>query len=87
MQPKMLDPDPYQMKTGPKHWFLLIAKDSVVDEHRFDADPDPTYHFDDYPDPDPDSTLSFTTVENLIFCTSLKSKKSKPKKYAPALKS
>ncbi len=56
-----------------KHWVLLIAKDSVVDGHRFDADPDPTYHFDAYPDPDPYSTLSYTTVENLIFCTSWKS--------------
>jgi hypothetical protein len=25
---------------------------SVVDRHRTDADPDPTFHFDAYPDPD-----------------------------------
>jgi hypothetical protein len=30
-----------------------------------DADPDPTFHFDTYPDPDP--TQSFTLVGNQIF--------------------
>jgi hypothetical protein len=52
MQPKMLDSDPYQISTGPKHWFLLIPKGSIVDGHRFDADPDLTSHFDANPDPD-----------------------------------
>jgi hypothetical protein len=25
IQPKMLDPDPYQMNTDPKHWFLVLV--------------------------------------------------------------
>jgi hypothetical protein len=35
---------------------------SVVDRHRFDADPDPTFYFkaDSDPDPDPDPTPNFT---------------------------
>jgi uncharacterized membrane protein len=33
---------------------------NIVDRHRFDADPDPTFHFAAYPDPDP--TPSFTHV-------------------------
>jgi hypothetical protein len=32
---------------------------SALDRHRFDANPDSTFHFD----PDPDSTTSFTHVE------------------------
>ncbi len=32
---------------------------SVVDPHHFDADPDPTYHFDAEPDMDPDSWFLF----------------------------
>ncbi len=35
---------------------------SVVDRHRFAADPDPTFHFDADPDPDPDTTSSITQV-------------------------
>jgi hypothetical protein len=27
---------------------------SVVDRHRFDVDPDPNFHVDAVPDPDPD---------------------------------
>ncbi len=30
---------------------------SVVDRHRFDADQDPTFHFDANQDPDPGQTL------------------------------
>jgi hypothetical protein len=37
-----------------------------VDRHRFDADPDPTFHFDADPDPDPISNFS-TQVENQKF--------------------
>jgi hypothetical protein len=35
-----------------------------VDRHRFDADPDPTFHFDadPHPDSEPDPTLGFTHV-------------------------
>jgi hypothetical protein len=36
-----------------------LAKTSVVDGHRFDADPDPTFHF--YAGPDPD-TPSFPDI-------------------------
>ncbi len=42
----------------------------VVDRHRVDADPDPTFHFEADRDKDPHSTLSFTllyVVENLEF--------------------
>jgi hypothetical protein len=40
-----------------------------VDQHRFNADPDLTFHFD--ADPDPDPTPSFTHVRKseLIFFT------------------
>ncbi len=44
-----------------RHRFIhtvLTSLSSVVDRHRFDADPDPTLHFD--ADPDPDSNQSFT---------------------------
>jgi hypothetical protein len=37
---------------------LFFFKVSVVDLHRFDADPDPTFRF--HADPDPDPTPSFT---------------------------
>ncbi len=33
---------------------------SVVDQHRFHADPDPTFHFDTGPDPDP--SISYTRI-------------------------
>jgi hypothetical protein len=40
----------------------------VLDRHRFDANPDPIFHFD--PDSDPDPTPSFTHVgksgENIL---------------------
>jgi hypothetical protein len=32
IQPKMLDPDPYQMNTGPKHWFIIFAFFCVGEE-------------------------------------------------------
>jgi hypothetical protein len=32
---------------------------NVVDRHRFDADPDPTFQFDAYPDQYPNPTLNF----------------------------
>jgi hypothetical protein len=35
-----------------------------VDRHRFDAHPDPTFHFDADPDPYPDPITSFTRVGN-----------------------
>ncbi len=42
---------------------------SVVNEHRFDGDPDPNFHFDAAPDPDPewhqndaDTTQGFTCL-------------------------
>jgi hypothetical protein len=41
---------------------ILIVTSDVVDRHRFDADPDPTFHFDGDPDTDPDPTLSYTQV-------------------------
>jgi hypothetical protein len=42
-------------------WWKLSIR-SVVDQHRFDADPfsDPTFHFDADPDPYPDPTPSFS---------------------------
>jgi hypothetical protein len=45
---------------------------SVLDRHRFDANPDPTFHFDPDLESDPDPTPSFTHVgesgkKNLIF--------------------
>jgi hypothetical protein len=48
---------------------ILILSDSVVDRHRFDADPDPDpkFHFDANPYTDP--TTNFTHVENLFFFT------------------
>ncbi len=36
-----------------------------MDRHRFDADPDPIFHFDVSPGPDP--TPNFTHVEKSIF--------------------
>ncbi len=36
---------------------------SVVNRHRIDANPDPTFHLDAEPDTDPDPTQSFTHVE------------------------
>jgi hypothetical protein len=38
---------------------------SDVDRHRFDADPDPTFHFD--ADPDPDRTLRFIQKNGTFF--------------------
>ncbi len=37
---------------------------NVVNRHRFHADPapDPTFHFDANPDPNPDTTQSLTNV-------------------------
>ncbi len=32
---------------------IIEFSNSVVDRHRFDADPDPTFHIDADPDPDP----------------------------------
>ncbi len=32
IQPKILDPDPYQMNTGPKHWFIIFAFFCVGEE-------------------------------------------------------
>jgi hypothetical protein len=45
----------------------LINTTSVVDRHRFDADPDPdpTFHFDADPDPD---TTSF--IHKFEYCSS-----------------
>jgi len=39
-----------------------LIKDSVVDRHRFDANPDPYWHQHDA-DPHTEPTLSFTNVE------------------------
>jgi hypothetical protein len=33
---------------------FIVPITSVVDRHRFDADPDPNFHYDADPDPDPD---------------------------------
>jgi hypothetical protein len=44
-----------------------MVVNSVVDRHRFDADHDPTFHFDDNPDSDPDPTRSYAHVEHYIF--------------------
>jgi hypothetical protein len=44
-----------------------MVVNSVVDRRRFDADPDPTFHFDAIPDSDPDPTTSYTHVGNHIF--------------------
>jgi hypothetical protein len=42
-----------------------VDKGGVVDRHRFNADPDPTFHFD--ADLDPDSTPSFQLVGKIRF--------------------
>jgi hypothetical protein len=44
-------------------------KNSVLNRHRFDVDPDPyqTFHFDADPDLDLDPTPSFTHVEKSEF--------------------
>jgi hypothetical protein len=34
--------------------YLFATNPSVVDRHRFDADPDPNFHVDAVPDSDPD---------------------------------
>jgi hypothetical protein len=36
-----------------------------VDRHRFDVDPDPTFHFDPHSDSEPDPTPGFTQVAML----------------------
>ncbi len=39
-----------------KNWIKMVGitvNPSVVDRHRFDADPDPIFHFDADPNPDP----------------------------------
>ncbi len=45
---------------SPKNFLPCRHKSSVVDRHRFDADPDQTFHF--AADPDPDPTPSFTHI-------------------------
>ncbi len=40
----------------------LVVGTSVLDRHRFDANPDPTVHFDPDPDSDTDPYPSFTHV-------------------------
>ncbi len=44
---------------------FFIVRSSVLDRHRFDADPYPTFHYD--ADPDPDPTSVYTQVENQKF--------------------
>jgi hypothetical protein len=55
--------------SGPRTYFtfgffsspFMAIQISVVDQHRFAADSDPAlaFHFDAYPDPDPDPTLPY----------------------------
>jgi hypothetical protein len=49
------------------HFPVVLFSD--VAQHRFDADPGPTFHFDAdlNPDPDADPTSSFTHVEKSEF--------------------
>ncbi len=36
IQPKMLDPDPYQIDTDPKHWYFIMA-DTAQNVHRMNS--------------------------------------------------
>jgi hypothetical protein len=65
----MLDPDPNPSVRICSPVFLLfcyfaIPLGSVIDRHRFDANPAPAFHF--HAAPDPDHTLSFTRVEKMF---------------------
>ncbi len=44
---------------------LNLRKISVADGHRFDADPDLTFHFDGDPDPDLTQVLHMLEYPNL----------------------
>jgi hypothetical protein len=59
VEPKLATPEPtFNFLQVPRTDNCLVI--SVVDWHRFDCDPDPTFHFE----ADPNPTPKFNYVEN-----------------------